>query len=107
MKKNGKSKQKRKEKRWRTFSIFKKSSVSRTTRVFKCRKKYYFIKKLIDFIIKTDEIRKHQERLKKKKVFDKLEQKKVEKDRLKAELGNIPPLNALKVLNTRAQKKNQ
>ena len=66
-----------------------------------------FIKKLIDFIIKTDEIRKHQERLKKKKVFDKLEQKKVEKDRLKAELGNIPPLNALKVLNTRAQKKNQ
>ncbi|KRW98798.1 hypothetical protein PPERSA_10569 [Pseudocohnilembus persalinus] len=44
--------------------------------------------KLIEHIVKTDEIRKHLERLKKKKVFDKLEQKKIEKERLKAELGS-------------------
>ncbi|EGR29188.1 hypothetical protein IMG5_161380 [Ichthyophthirius multifiliis] len=43
---------------------------------------------LIDHVTKTDEIRKHQEKLKRKKVFDKLEQKKIEKERLKMELGS-------------------
>ena len=44
--------------------------------------------KLIEHVVKTEEVRKHQERLKKIKIFDRLEQKKVEKDRLKAELGS-------------------
>ena len=44
--------------------------------------------KLIEYVVKTEEVRKHQERLKKIKIFDKIEQKKVEKDRLKAELGS-------------------
>ncbi|KAL4440974.1 hypothetical protein ABPG74_009387 [Tetrahymena malaccensis] len=49
---------------------------------------YQALVMLIDHIIKTDEIRKHQERLKRKKVFDKLEQKKVEKQKLKEDLGS-------------------
>ncbi|CAK79960.1 unnamed protein product (macronuclear) [Paramecium tetraurelia] len=44
--------------------------------------------KLIDHVVKSDEVRKHQERLKKIKIFDKIEQKRVEKERLKAELGS-------------------
>ncbi|CAD8165455.1 unnamed protein product [Paramecium octaurelia] len=43
---------------------------------------------LIDHIVKTEEVRKHQERLKKIKIFDRIEQKKVEKQRLKNELGS-------------------
>ncbi|CAD8148334.1 unnamed protein product [Paramecium octaurelia] len=43
---------------------------------------------LIDHVVKTEEVRKHQERLKKIKIFDRIEQKKVEKQRLKNELGS-------------------
>ena len=46
-------------------------------------------KKLIEFVIKTDEVRKHQERLKEQKVLDRLEQKRVEKEKLKEELGQL------------------
>lgn len=38
---------------------------------------------LIDHVVKTEEVRKHQENLKKIKIFDKLEQRRVEKERLK------------------------
>jgi hypothetical protein len=38
-------------------------------------------------VVKTEEVRKHQERLKKIKIFDKLEQRRADKERLKAELG--------------------
>ena len=40
-------------------------------------------------MIKTDEVRKHQERLKEQKVLDRLEQKRVEKEKLKEELGQF------------------
>ncbi|CAD8068778.1 unnamed protein product [Paramecium sonneborni] len=43
---------------------------------------------LIDHVVKTEEVRKHQERLKKIKIFDRIEQKRVEKQRLKNELGS-------------------
>lgn len=43
---------------------------------------------LIDHVVKTEEVRKHQENLKKIKIFDKLEQRRVEKERLKQELGS-------------------
>lgn len=43
---------------------------------------------MIDQITKTDEIRKYNEREKEKKVLDKLEIKKIEKEKLKEELGS-------------------
>ncbi|CAD8090010.1 unnamed protein product [Paramecium sonneborni] len=44
--------------------------------------------KLVEYIGKTEEVNKHKERLKQIKVFDKLEKKRVEKNRLKKELGS-------------------
>lgn len=43
---------------------------------------------LIEHVLKTEELRKHQEKLIKIKIFDKLEQRRTEKDRLKQELGS-------------------
>ena len=42
---------------------------------------------LIEYLIETDEIIQHQERLKEQKILDKLEQKRIDKERLKEELG--------------------
>jgi len=39
-------------------------------------------------VIETDEITQHQERLKEQKILDKIEQKKIDKERLKEELGS-------------------
>lgn len=43
---------------------------------------------LIDQVLKSDEVRKHKERLKELRVLDKLEQKNIEKEKLKLEMGS-------------------
>jgi hypothetical protein len=43
---------------------------------------------LIDHIVKTEEVRKHQERLKKQKMIDEIEKRRVERVREKEELGS-------------------
>jgi hypothetical protein len=45
------------------------------------------ITQLIDHIVKSEEVRKHQERLAKQKLLDELEKKKIEREREKEELG--------------------
>ena len=43
---------------------------------------------MIDQVLKSDEVRKHKERLKELRVLDKLEQKNIEKEKLKLEMGS-------------------
>jgi len=43
----------------------------------------------MEHLIKTNEVQQHQERLKQKKIRDRLEQKRIEKEKLKEELGNF------------------
>jgi hypothetical protein len=43
---------------------------------------------LIDHIVKSEEVSKHEERLKRKKVIDELERKYVERDIEKEEMGS-------------------
>lgn len=44
--------------------------------------------KLVEHIIKADEIRKYKQRLKEKELLEKLEQKMLEKEKLKQEMGS-------------------
>lgn len=43
---------------------------------------------LIDHIVKSQEVQKHEERLKKKKIIDELERKYIERDVEKEEMGS-------------------
>jgi len=43
---------------------------------------------LMEHLIKTNEVQQHQERLKQKKIRDRLEQKRIEKEKLREELGS-------------------
>ena len=43
---------------------------------------------LIDHVLKSDEVRKHKERQKELQVLDKLEQKNIEKEKLKLDMGS-------------------
>lgn len=43
---------------------------------------------LTEHLLKSDEIRRHKERLKEQRILDKMEQKKIEKQKLKEELGS-------------------
>ena len=47
------------------------------------------LKQLIKYLTKSSEITHHQEYLKEQKYFDKLEQKRIAKERLKQELGSF------------------
>ncbi len=43
----------------------------------------------MEHLIKTNEVQQHQERLKQKKIRDRLEQKRIEKEKLREELGTL------------------
>lgn len=46
------------------------------------------LEKLVEHLIATNEVQEHQERLRQQKVLDRVEQKRLDKERLKAELGS-------------------